>query len=123
MRGLQDKTTIVPGGASRIGVAVAAAFRSHGSNVVIADIDEAGCRAHEAKGIAFIKADLRADHDIAATVAFAKERYGRIDFLVNVAATYLDNGADSRRLDWLAALDVNLVGSVMLIQAARAELA
>src|SRR5690606_27356078 len=49
--------------------------------------------------------------------------FGRVDFLVNVACTYLDNGAETTRADWLRALDVNLVGSVMLMQAARAELA
>jgi NAD(P)-dependent dehydrogenase (short-subunit alcohol dehydrogenase family) len=56
-------------------------------------------------------------------VAETTRRFGRIDFLVNVACTYLDNGAASTRAEWLEALDVNLVGSVMLMQAARAELA
>jgi NAD(P)-dependent dehydrogenase (short-subunit alcohol dehydrogenase family) len=38
----------------------------------------------------------------------------RLDYLVNVACTYLDNGADTARVDWLKAFDVNVVGSVML---------
>jgi NAD(P)-dependent dehydrogenase (short-subunit alcohol dehydrogenase family) len=50
------------------------------------------------------------------------EATGRLDYLVNVACTYLDNGADTTRADWLKAFDVNVVGSVMLMQAARPHL-
>ncbi|NIZ09345.1 SDR family oxidoreductase [Pseudooceanicola sp. HF7] len=122
MRGLTDKVAIVPGGSTKIGAAVVAAFRSHGVRVVVADIDDSG-KALEGDGVTFIKADLRLDADVQAMVATAVDTYGRLDFLVNVAATYLDNGAESTRAEWLEALDVNLVGSVMLMQAARKELA
>ena len=76
----------------------------------------------EGEGVAFTRCDVRSDEDIAALVAATTEKWGRIDFLVNVACTYLDNGAASTRSEWLEALDVNIVGSVMLMQAARAEL-
>jgi NAD(P)-dependent dehydrogenase (short-subunit alcohol dehydrogenase family) len=56
-------------------------------------------------------------------VQATRDRFGRIDFLMNVACSYLDNGAASTRAEWLESLDVNLVGSVMLMQAAEAELA
>ncbi|MEY8843064.1 SDR family oxidoreductase [Cribrihabitans sp. XS_ASV171] len=123
MRGLNGKTAIVPGGATKIGAAIVAAFREHGANVVIADINAEAGKALEAEGVAFIEANLRSDDDVASIVSFAKETFGRVDFIVNVAATYLDNGADSTRAEWLEALDVNIVGSVMLMQAAREELA
>ncbi|MFC3612629.1 SDR family oxidoreductase [Lutimaribacter marinistellae] len=123
MRGLKGKTAIVPGGATKIGAAIVAAFREHGANVVIADINAEAGKTLETEGVAFIEANLRSDADVAKIVQFAKDRFGRIDFLVNVAATYLDNGAESTRTQWLEALDVNLVGSVMLMQAAREELA
>ncbi len=123
MRGLNGKTAIVPGGATKIGAAIVAAFREHGANVVIADINAEAGKALEAEGVAFIEANLRSDDDVSKIVSFAKETFGRVDFIVNVAATYLDNGADSSRAEWLEALDVNIVGSVMLMQAAREELA
>lgn len=56
-------------------------------------------------------------------VQATRDRFGRIDFLMNVACSYLDKGAASTRAEWLESLDVNLVGSVMLMQAAEAELA
>ena len=119
MRGLDGKVAIVPGGATRIGQAVVAGLRAEGVRVMIADIVPAA----ESEGVAFCRTDLRDDAQITALVATTMEKWGRIDFLVNVACSYLDNGADTVRADWLAALDVNIVGSVMLMQAARAELA
>lgn len=123
MRGLKDKVAIVPGGATKIGAAIVAAFREAGTKVMIADINEEAGRGLQGDGIAFQRTDLRNDDDIKALVAATKEQFGRIDFLVNVACSYLDNGADSPRAEWLEALDVNVVGSVMLMQAARPELA
>lgn len=122
MRGLQGKVAIVPGGATKIGQAVVRAFAEAGVRVMIADIAEEAGRAMEAEGVAFQRCDVRSDDDIAALVAATQAKWGRIDFLVNVACTYLDNGAASTRAEWLEALDVNIVGSVMLMQAARAEL-
>lgn len=119
MRGLSGKVAIVPGGATKIGQAVVAAFRAAGVQVMVADI----APAPEAEGVGFLKTDIRDDGQIRALVAATQAKFGRIDFLVNVACTYLDNGADSTRAEWLEALDINIVGSIMLMQAARAELA
>lgn len=121
MRGLDGKVAIVPGGSTKMGRAIVAAFRAAGTRVMVADIVEPG--EPLAEGAEFYRCDLRSDAEIAALVVAAKERLGRIDFLVNVACTYLDNGAASTRGEWLESLDVNVVGSVVLMQAARDELA
>lgn len=121
MRGLAGKVAIVPGGVTKIGQAVVTGFVEAGVKVMVADIAEP--KAPLPDGAAFIACDLRDDAQIAALVAATKDRFGRIDFLVNVACTYLDNGAASTRAEWLGALDVNIVGSVILMQAAREELA
>lgn len=123
MKGLQGKTAIVPGGATKIGQAVVQAFVDAGVRVMIADIDEAAGKTLERDGVAFLRCDLRKDEDIAKLVTETKKKFGRIDFLVNVACSYLDNGAETTRADWLTALDINIVGSVMLMQAAHTELA
>lgn len=123
MRGLQGKVAIVPGGATKIGQAVVQAFVDAGVRVMVADIAEEAGRTMAREGVVFHKCDLRSDEEIASLVAQTREKFGRIDFLVNVACSYLDNGAETTRADWLTALDINIVGSVMLMQAARAELA
>ena len=120
MRGLDGKVAIVPGGATKIGRAVVDAFVAAGTRVMVADIAEG---TGFADGVAFQHCDLRDDGQIAALVQSTKDRFGRIDFLVNVACSYLDNGAASTRAEWLESLDVNIVGSVMLMQAAEEELA
>ncbi len=120
MRGLVGKVAIVPGGCTKIGRAVVDAFVAAGAMVMVADIAEAG---EFADGVAFQTCDLRDDAQISALVAATKDRFGRIDFLVNVACSYVDNGAASTRAEWLESLNVNVVGSVMLMQAAEEELA
>ncbi|MGE4325281.1 MAG: SDR family oxidoreductase [Pseudodonghicola sp.] len=123
MRGLDGKVAIVPGASTKIGQAVVRALRAAGVRVMAADIDVANGKALETDGVIFKETDIRHDDQIEALVAATKEAFGRIDFLVNVACTYLDNGAESTRAEWLDALNVNIVGSVMLMQAARSELA
>lgn len=123
MRGLEGKVAIVPGGATKIGAAIVAAFQAAGTKVMVADIAEEAGAALTGDGVAFKATDLRDDAQIEALVKATKSEFGRIDFLVNVACSYLDNGADSTRAEWLDSLDVNIVGSVMLMQAAREELA
>lgn len=123
MRGLEGRSAIVSGGATLIGQAVAETLLGYGVRVVIADINEAdGAAAAVRLGATFVRADVTRDEDVRALVETTVEATGRLDFLVNVACTYLDNGAETSRADWLTALDVNVVGSVMLMQAARPHL-
>jgi NAD(P)-dependent dehydrogenase (short-subunit alcohol dehydrogenase family) len=125
MRGLNGKTAIISGGATLIGQAVAATLIGYGCKAVIADINEedgAAAATRLGPDASFIRTDISSDEDIAALVAKTVETTGRLDYLVNVACTYLDNGAGTNRSDWLKALDVNIVGSVMLMQAAQPHL-
>lgn len=123
MRGLEGKVAIIPGGATKIGRAIVAAFRAAGTRVMVADINAEAGAALAGDGVGFRPTDLRDDGQIAALVKETKEAFGRIDFLVNVACSYLDNGIESTRAQWLDGFDVNVVGSIMLMQAAREELA
>lgn len=125
MKGLDGKTAIVSGGATLIGEACAATLASYGVNVVIADINEvdgAAAAGRVGAKASFLRTDITSDDDIAALVEATVKRHGRLDYLVNVACTYLDNGAATSRADWLKALDINIVSSVMLMQAARPHL-
>ena len=126
MRGLKGKTAIVAGGATLIGQAVAETLAGYGVDVVIADInvdDGQAAAARLGDRVRFIKTDITSDGEIQALVDGAVAATGRLDFLVNVACTYLDNAAETSRADWLKAFDVNVVGSVVLMQAARPHLA
>jgi NAD(P)-dependent dehydrogenase (short-subunit alcohol dehydrogenase family) len=122
MRGIKGKTAIVTGGATLIGNGVVEAFVEEGASVAIADINEEGGRAlAERLGdrVWFDPLDITDDAKLESFVAATAERFGGIDFLVNLACTYLDEGVESGRADWLTALDVNLVGGIMLVRAVR----
>lgn len=126
MRGLKGKTAIVSGGATKIGQSVAGTLAGYGVHAVIADINDADGAAAAKRigsGASFIHTDITSDADITALVEKTVASTGRLDFLVNVACTYLDNAAETTRADWLKAFDVNIVGSVVLMQAARPHLA
>lgn len=110
------------GGATMIGEAVARDLIAHGARVVLADIDAAkGAAALDRLGpqARLILTDVTSDSAIAQCVSTTVAELGGIDYLVNCACTYVDNGAASTRAEWLQALDVNLVGAAMMLQACR----
>lgn len=126
VRGLSGKVAIVTGGATMIGAAVVDVFVGYGASVVIADIQaEAGAAVAARHGdkAAFIATDLRETSSIKACVAGTVEKFGRIDFLINVAVSYIDGALAATQADWLEALNINVVGGVMLLQEALPYLA
>lgn len=125
MKGLAHKTAIVTGGATLIGAGVVAALRAYGVRVAVFDIDTAGgerLAATDPDAIRFWPVDITDDAQLARGVADAAAHFGRIDFLVNLATTYLDDGAASGRADWLRALDINVVSAVMAARAVHPHL-
>jgi NAD(P)-dependent dehydrogenase (short-subunit alcohol dehydrogenase family) len=119
MADLTNKVAIVSGGATMIGWTTAQALRDAGSRVVLADIaEDEGERVATELGpdVVFRSTDVTDDEQIDACIAAAISEFGGIDCLVNVACTYLDNGVDSSRDEWLTALNVNLVGGAIFVQ-------
>ncbi len=88
------------------------------------DIDPNGAAGAEVLGEAafFLTVDLTDDAALALAIAAIRERFGAVAGLVNLACTYLDDGLESSRGDWLKALDVNLVSAVMLAKALHTDL-
>lgn len=125
MKGLENKVAIVTGGATLIGAGVVQALRAHGVRVALFDIDAAAgerVAAADAAGTRYWPVDITDDAQLARAVADVAAHFGRIDYLVNLAATYLDDGAASGRADWLRALDVNVVSAVMAARAVHPHL-
>ena len=122
MRGLSGKSAIVTGGARSIGEQVVRAFHAAGTQVMVADIaaeEGAALEAELGDSVAFERADIGSDLDMKRLVTRTVERFGGIDFQVNVACSYLDDGFASSRADWLQSFDINVAGGVMLLQAAH----
>jgi NAD(P)-dependent dehydrogenase (short-subunit alcohol dehydrogenase family) len=120
MQGLEGKTAIVTGGATLIGAAVVRAFVAAGTRVAVADIDEeGGGRLADELGeaVLFSPTDIRDDAQLEQLAAATAARFGGIDFLVNLACSYVDEGFASPRADWLESLNVNVASAVMAAKA------
>ena len=116
---LLGTVAIVTGGNSQLGGAIASAFHTAGASVLLAARNnvtgEAAARELGDRAL-FVRTDIGDDASIEECVATALARFGRIDFLVNNAVVYTDQGLDSTREQWLEALNVNLVGSAVFVR-------
>ena len=122
MRGLDGKTAVITGGATLIGAAVVRAFVGAGARVAVADIDEAGGgRLVDELGdaVLFEPADIRDDAQLERLAAATAARFGGIDFLVNLACSYVDEGLASPRADWLESLNVNVASAALAAHVVR----
>jgi len=86
---LQGKVAIITGAGSGVGRASALRFGEEGASVICSDIDLDGAKETvvqlEAAGGTAIaeRCDVSEDRDVAATVATAADRFGRLDIMFN----------------------------------------
>ncbi|OWU85827.1 short-chain dehydrogenase [Oceanicola sp. 22II-s10i] len=115
----QDQSTIVTGGASGIGAALARALAAEGAKVAVADLNADGAKkvADEIGGIA-VPTDVRSRDAIAALIAAAEAAHGPIDLMCSNAgiATGVDttftNAAGADPAEWQRAWEVNVMAHV-----------
>ena len=122
---LKGKVAIVTGASRGIGKAIALEMANSGADLVvvsrkIADIEKTAdeIKAMGRKAIA-IAAHIGKMEDITTIVTKAKETYGRIDILVNNAATNptMDSALDATDRAWDSVMNLNLKGLFFLSQA------
>lgn len=117
---LQGKAAIVTGAASGIGRAIALALSREGADLVLADIDVAGCERTlalmravrgDVQGVV-IRADAGEYGDHEATVNAALDAYGGLDIAVNNAGIGGEAKITSETSPegWRRVIDVNLNG-------------
>ncbi len=108
MNRLQDKVAIITGGAKGIGGAMAQLFAAEGAKVIAADMMELTYQAENVEGYKLNVTDGAACE---ALFNHVKDKYGRIDVLVNNAGITRD--AMTRKMtdeQWDAVIAVNLKG-------------
>jgi len=121
---LEGRVAIVTGGSRGIGRAVAASLAEGGASVVVSGRDtarlETEAKEIEALGVPVlgVAGDVAKREDVDKVVERARERFGRIDVLVNNAGITRDSLlVRMKDEDWDQVLDVNLRGVFLMTRA------
>jgi 3-oxoacyl-[acyl-carrier protein] reductase len=123
---LENTVVLVTGSARRVGRAIALEFARHGANVVIHhsnSAQDAESAAHEARALGVEAMVVRANQadlgEVWAMFEAIRERFGRLDVLVNSAASFkhgnlLEIGFE----EWQEVIGTNLTGPFLCTQQA-----
>lgn len=117
MKRLEGKVSLITGAAQGIGEATALKFAREGAIVVVCDVQQAGidqvvaqCEAAGAQAAGYIM-DVTNREQVENVVAQVKERFGRIDVLINNAGITQDARLQKMTLaQFDRVIDVNLRG-------------
>ncbi len=123
----ERKVAIVTGGAQGVGAGICARLLAAGYAVAIADADAEAGREAEATlaGAWFVECDVADEAQVAACVASAVARGGRLDALVNNAALARPARVPVEQLSleaWNRTLAVNLTGAFLMTKHAAPHL-
>jgi NADP-dependent 3-hydroxy acid dehydrogenase YdfG len=125
MPGIEDKVVAITGAAGGIGAATALLLAERGAKVVLGDrradsLQAQAARITDAGGeAAFAQADVTRREDLVSLVTLARERYGKLDVLVNNAGVGPISPLDDLRVaEWELMIDVNIKGVLYGIAAA-----
>jgi meso-butanediol dehydrogenase/(S,S)-butanediol dehydrogenase/diacetyl reductase len=123
----KEKTVLVTGAASGIGLATARRFLDEGASVLMLDIDDAGLKKAAAglpQDRVLVQAGDTADKETArSAVKAAVDRFGRLDILINNAGVAVEGDImQTSEEDFDRVLAVNVAGYFHMAKAAMPEL-
>ena len=123
MNSTYDKKTVIITGSSRgIGAAAALYFAEKGFNVVINYVSNKDAADNLSREInekypvdtLVIKCDVSNESEVVNMLQLTKERFGRVDVLVNNAGIAIDTTLEDKTVDnFHKTLDINLIGTFL----------
>ena len=120
MGSIKGKTAVVTGGAKGIGEAIVRRFAADGAYVLIADLDtENGVRLAEELGdsVQFVRCDVGREDDVKAVLETADRLTGRIDIIVNDAASQLNKPLlETSTAEFERVMNINLTGTFLFLR-------
>lgn len=122
---LANKVALVTGAATGLGAAIAQGLADAGASVAVHGNRRAATETAEAIGskAAAFRADLSSTTGAEQLYTEVKEKFGRIDILINNAGTIIRHNADEYPLeDWMTVLQVNLTSVFQLSQLAGRDM-
>lgn len=116
---LSERSVLVVGGGSGIGLAAARLACEQGARVVVADLDPAAEGEARAVGASYVGCDARVPAAAEAAVAATLERHGRLDaLLTTVGGAHIAPLEDLDPAAWDAELAFNLTSAYAVCRAA-----
>jgi NAD(P)-dependent dehydrogenase (short-subunit alcohol dehydrogenase family) len=122
---LNGKVAIVTGGGRGLGEQIAIGFAEAGANVVVCSRRVEACEEVSGKlkeiGVESmaLKCDITNPEDVKNVVEQTRERFGRIDILVNNSGASWGASAEEMPLEaWQKVINVNVTGTFLMSQAA-----
>ena len=116
---MKNKIALVTGGTSGIGKEIVKELLTNGCRVITCyhSNEEAANKAKEEfsnEDLFIIKCDISNEEEVINMFNIVKDKYGKIDYLVNNAGTFIDYYIKDFVIeDFKKVLDVNLIGKVM----------
>ncbi|HHF3255011.1 TPA: SDR family NAD(P)-dependent oxidoreductase [Vibrio alginolyticus] len=127
MRGLKNKVALVTGSANGIGLAIAKRLYEEGANVALADWNEEqlanAVEGFDKQRVSAHSIDVSDPEKVAALIADAVTRFGKLDILVNNAGVHVPGSVIEGSVeDWKKISGVNIDGVVYCAKFALPEL-
>lgn len=125
MSNVEGKVVVITGASSGIGEATALLLAEHGATVVLGArrsdrLEALADRVTQAGGAAaYATTDVTRREDLVALVALARDRFGKLDVLINNAGIGPNAPFDDLRVEeWTQMIDINVKGVLYGIAAA-----
>ena len=115
----ENKIALVTGGTSGIGKEIVKELLDKECTVITCyhSNEEAANKTKEELNsgkLLIIKCDVSNENEVIKMFDLIKEKYGKLDYLVNCAGTFIDNYIkDFKIVDFKKVIDINLIGKVM----------
>jgi len=115
----QDKVAIVTGGSSGIGKATVEEICGEGASVLYTGLEDDGHQMasemtrHGFK-VAYCQGDMASEKFCQEAVAMALTKFGKINYLLNNAFSFVSKSLDASREDWLRTFEVGPVAFALM---------
>lgn len=115
------RCVVVTGAAGGMGALLVARFLDNGDRVIATDFSGSGlaalAAAHPDSKLITRVADITSDDDLGDLSSLAREQFGRVDIIVNVAGLFpIQRFEEMTASDWRRIIDINLTGTALMIK-------